>query len=141
MLNVGILASSSLSDYYVFHDSDLLPYGGVNYDYQEEPTDLTTLRCHYTEPMSCAEIYAGMGGVSTLNRHLAEEISGWSNLLFGWGGEDDEVSARCKFLGHPIRRIQGVSGAFWHIDGVVRFDAHAGEMITCVLSCVASFDR
>ena len=35
------------------------------------------------------------GGCLALNHTIVEAINGYSNLMPGWGGEDDQIYARC----------------------------------------------
>ena len=38
------------------------------------------------------------GGVGAFTRDNFEELNGFSNLFFGWGGEDDDLYKRLVFI-------------------------------------------
>merc|ERR1719239_1046617 len=44
------------------------------------------------------------GGVSALSKHHVETVNGFSNLYFGWGGEDDDMAMRIGAKGFKITR-------------------------------------
>lgn len=44
------------------------------------------------------------GGVTEFTREQYEKINGFSNLYFGWGGEDDDLRARVIKKGYTVSR-------------------------------------
>ena len=47
--------------------------------------------------MLCRLPYADLfGGVTALRLEHLSKVNGYSNKFFGWGGEDDDLSARCE---------------------------------------------
>ena len=44
------------------------------------------------------------GGVTEFTREQFEKINGFSNLYFGWGGEDDDLRARVIKKGYTVSR-------------------------------------
>ena len=44
------------------------------------------------------------GGVSSLTKEQMLKVNGFSNLYFGWGGEDDDFRARIIKNGFKITR-------------------------------------
>ena len=44
------------------------------------------------------------GGVTEFTRAQYEKINGFSNLFFGWGGEDDDLRARVVHKGFQVIR-------------------------------------
>jgi N-terminal domain of galactosyltransferase len=49
--------------------------------------------------MSCRRLpYEGLfGGVSAMSHQHFVKVNGFSNLFWGWGGEDDDMANRIKF--------------------------------------------
>ena len=54
-----------------------------------------------------------MGGVTAFTRKQFEEINGYSNLYFGWGGEDDDVYMRCKKKFGRVGRLDPNIGRYF----------------------------
>ena len=48
-----------------------------------------------------AEIF---GGATILTPSQMKRINGFPNVFFGWGGEDDNISARLRTAGYGIMR-------------------------------------
>lgn len=47
-------------------------------------------------PFVCRLLYdENFGGVSSMSKDHFKTINGYSNLFFGWGGEDDDLFNRC----------------------------------------------
>lgn len=44
------------------------------------------------------------GGVSALSKQQMIKVNGFSNVYWGWGGEDDDMSARIRHYGYKIAR-------------------------------------
>lgn len=44
------------------------------------------------------------GGVSALTKDQFIKVNGFSNMFWGWGGEDDDISSRIKNSGLHISR-------------------------------------
>ena len=98
LLNIGFDISKNESDYFCFHDVDLIP-DEVDYSYTEYPIHLATnlSKDEYTE---CWEYY--FGGVTLFNNDDFIKINGYSNEYWGWGFEDDDLLRRCVNFGLPI---------------------------------------
>ena len=45
-----------------------------------------------------------LGGIAAIRSDLFIKVNGYSNKFFGWGGEDDDFSARCRRKGIDIVR-------------------------------------
>jgi GT2 family glycosyltransferase len=49
--------------------------------------------------------YQGIfGGVSAMTRTQFQKVNGFSNMFWGWGGEDDDMSNRIRHHGYHISR-------------------------------------
>lgn len=50
------------------------------------------------------------GGVAAFTPEQFKSINGFSNLYFGWGGEDDDLGRRVKARGWSISRSPSLIG-------------------------------
>ena len=66
--------------------------------YNEHDLSMITLLC-YRLPYN-----AILGGVVAIRSDLFVKVNGYSNQFFGWGGEDDDFSARCRRRGVQLVR-------------------------------------
>eukprot|EP00944_MAST-04C_sp_MAST-4C-sp1_P012736 g12736.t1 len=108
LLNVGAVLASKSVDIgkiskgrdsrfcFIFHDVDLLPQSEQTLyscpDKDESPRHLsvyvdTHKRCIYKEIF---------GGVSVMHVDHFAAVNGYANVYWGWGGEDDDMSARIR---------------------------------------------
>ena len=102
LLNVGFKESES-SDYFCFHDVDMLPIES-DYSICQGPTHMAT----EAEQFGWKLPYEGyFGGVTMFDKESFIKINGYSNDYWGWGAEDDDVLARCQIMGVPIFRRKG----------------------------------
>ncbi|OWF50935.1 Beta-1,4-N-acetylgalactosaminyltransferase bre-4 [Mizuhopecten yessoensis] len=99
LMNIGYAEAIKTYNYtcFVFHDVDLIPeddriyYGcGTNVRHLSVAIDKFNYRIVFPNLI---------GGVTQLPRAAFEKINGFSNLYFGWGGEDDDLGIR---LSHQI---------------------------------------
>ncbi|XP_055340466.1 beta-1,4-galactosyltransferase 4-like [Paramacrobiotus metropolitanus] len=94
LFNVGFLEANKIRDYtcFVFHDVDMIPENDKNsYNCPESPTLLSTA----LEKFKYKAMYAiYFGGVVSFTSQQFRSINGFSNLYWGWGGEDDDLFAR-----------------------------------------------
>ena len=44
------------------------------------------------------------GGVSAMTKAQFQKVNGFSNMFWGWGGEDDDMSNRVRHHGYHISR-------------------------------------
>ncbi|WAR23505.1 BRE4-like protein [Mya arenaria] len=88
LANVGFLTASSVSKYtcYVIHDVDLL-----------QMDDRNLYRLPYT---------SYFGGVSAFSPEQLWRVNGYSNLYFGWGGEDDDMVMRFTLVNSAPERMK-----------------------------------
>jgi hypothetical protein len=98
LLNIGYDLSTKDSDYFCFHDVDLIP-DDVDYSYTEHPVHLAT-NLSKDEFRDCWEYY--FGGVTLFNKQDFININGYSNEYWGWGFEDDDLLRRCVNFGLKV---------------------------------------
>ncbi|XP_037502540.1 beta-1,4-N-acetylgalactosaminyltransferase bre-4, partial [Rhipicephalus sanguineus] len=103
LLNIGFLESSALYDYqcFVFHDIDLVPVDDRNvYTCPLQPRHMSV----WIDNRPGFFYVLMFGGVSALSKELMLRVNGYSNLYWGWGGEDDDMSFRLKHINQTILR-------------------------------------
>ncbi|XP_037566415.1 beta-1,4-N-acetylgalactosaminyltransferase bre-4 [Dermacentor silvarum] len=103
LLNVGFMESTALYDYecFVFHDIDLVPVDDRNvYTCPQRPRHMSVR----IDSRSGVPYPLMFGGVSALSKELMLRANGYSNLYWGWGGEDDDISLRLKHINQTILR-------------------------------------
>lgn len=94
-MNVGYkeaIKDTDKWDCFIFHDVDLLPEDDRNiYSCPETPRHMSSAVSTLQYKIPYDRIF---GGVTGFSREHYELINGFSNLYFGWGGEDDDLRAR-----------------------------------------------
>uniref|UniRef100_A0A131XKT1 Beta-1,4-N-acetylgalactosaminyltransferase n=1 Tax=Hyalomma excavatum TaxID=257692 RepID=A0A131XKT1_9ACAR len=103
LFNVGYLESTALYDYqcFVFHDIDLVPVDDRNvYTCPQQPRHMSVR----IDSRSGVPYVLMFGGVSALSKELMLRVNGYSNLYWGWGGEDDDMTFRLKHIKQTILR-------------------------------------
>lgn len=103
LFNVGYLESTALYDYqcFVFHDIDLVPVDDRNvYTCPQQPRHMSVR----IDSRSGVPYVLMFGGVSALSKELMLRVNGYSNLYWGWGGEDDDMTFRLKHINQTILR-------------------------------------
>lgn len=109
LLNIGFLLAPK-SDYYCFHDVDLLPIS-ADYSFSQTPSHLSSRCSQYNYQVP----YEGLfGGVSCINFSHFQTINGYSNQYFDWGGEDDDLLLRCQRAGLVINWRDGIFYSMKH---------------------------
>ncbi|XP_025098511.1 beta-1,4-galactosyltransferase 4-like [Pomacea canaliculata] len=106
LFNVGFTEALKQDNYtcFIFHDVDLIPEDDRNlYRCTREPRHLSVAidRMNYRLPY-----YSIFGGASALTKNQFMLVNGFSNVYFGWGGEDDDMSQRVKSRGMRIVRYK-----------------------------------
>ena len=94
LMNVGYVEAKKREKYgcLVFHDVDLIPQVSDNYyGCSEDPRHVGVVsnKSFYGLPY---DTYFG-GAISLKPQHI-EMMNGFSNIMFGWGGEDDDMYNR-----------------------------------------------
>jgi hypothetical protein len=98
---------------FVMHDvdmvsmSDAMPYGCPKDD-EPGPRHLSVYTVSHRNKCLYKELF---GGVASMSYQHMINVNGYSNLYFGWGGEDDDMSSRVRVgAGMKIMRPKACSG-------------------------------
>lgn len=102
LFNVGYAEATKVNDFhcFIFQDVDLIPQNPDNiYACTKMPrhmsSSVNTFR--YNLP------YTGLfGGAIALTRKQFERVNGFSNVFYGWGGEDDDFYSRLQSRGFQV---------------------------------------
>lgn len=100
LLNIGFLEERGT--YYAFHDVDMLPIQ-ADYSFPESPAHLATKAEQFGFRMPFAEYF---GGVTLFSREDFERCNGYTNEMFGWGAEDDDLRNAVLACGLQIQSRQ-----------------------------------
>lgn len=109
LLNIGFLLNDY--DYYIFHDVDMIP---ENVDYSEprgRPLHLATEVEQFNYTMPYPEYF---GGVVLFTKQQFSFINGYTNLLYGWGLEDDVMRRDLHWKGIKIDRKKARFRSLYH---------------------------
>lgn len=109
LLNVGFDYKKNNSDYFCFHDIDMIPLES-DYSYSDKPYHLATQVSQFGGT-SHPNYY---GGVNIFNKQDFIKINGYGNDFWGWGGEDDDLLNRVKYYGFDLHRRKGVYKSLNH---------------------------
>ncbi|KAH6920132.1 hypothetical protein HPB50_028879 [Hyalomma asiaticum] len=112
LLNVGYEVSKTMHDYncFIFHDVDLIPENDQSvYACQENPYHISRCLDIYEYKPSYPTIF---GGVSALTQAQMEKVNGFSNVFWGWGGEDDDMSTRVRYSGYKLVHANCSTGRY-----------------------------
>ena len=110
LLNIGFDYGKKESDYFAFHDIDMLPYE-ADYSYPDKPYHMATNVGQFGGGFAYENYY---GGVNLFNKDDFKKINGYHNEFWGWGGEDDDILKRIKQHGYDIYRRKGVYQSLPH---------------------------
>lgn len=103
LLNIGFDLKKNESDYFCFHDVDMMPEE-ADYSYVTQPTHGFHAIKHLGYKLSANSNY---GGVNFFNKEDFIKINGYSNEFWGWGGEDNDLLFRVKNKGFHLHRRLG----------------------------------
>ncbi|KAJ9581817.1 hypothetical protein L9F63_003886 [Diploptera punctata] len=104
LMNVGFVEALKLYNYdcFIFHDVDLLPEDDRNlYTCPEQPRHMSVAVDVLRYKLPYPSIF---GGVSAMTKMQFQKVNGFSNMFWGWGGEDDDMSNRVRHHGYHISR-------------------------------------
>ena len=99
LFNVGY--TEALKDFpwdcFIFHDVDLLPEDDRNlYNCPDNPRHMSVAVDKFKYKLPYKQIF---GGVAAIRTDQFKKLNGFSNLFWGWGGEDDDMAARVQSQG------------------------------------------
>eukprot|EP00795_Rhopilema_esculentum_P015734 gene15734-7029_t len=104
LMNVGFKEALKVMDFncFVFHDVDLIPEDDRNlYGCHISPAHLSPAIDKFGYSLFYKTIF---GGVEMFKKGDFEKINGFSNIFWGWGGEDDSLYQRITSHGYNLRR-------------------------------------
>ncbi len=105
LMNIGALNSSKNSDYFVFHDVDLLAEN-IDYRYCNHTQKLFTYIKNDDKYHEYGQII--FGGAISVPKEIFFDINGFSNDYWQWGSEDDDFFLRHIFKGYiPLYDANG----------------------------------
>jgi len=117
LLNKGVVQNGDY-DYYILHDTDLIPDSELlvyYYEYPKSPIHLGYRGQRWSETTPGAN-KKFIGGVLSINKFDFYTANGFPSTMAGWGGEDDALSARLS-----VNRIivsQPPKGAVTDLEGM-----------------------
>ena len=121
LMNIGYDVLKDQCDYFCFHDIDLLPEEGADYTWVDNPTHLS----HYCSQFNYVLPYETLfGGVTMFNKADFNKVNGFSNIMWGWGGEDDEIRCRCDREGLTVDRRPNRYTSLPHPKAIVNKDEY-----------------
>jgi len=96
LMNVGAAEALKQHDYqcFIFHDVDLLPEDDRNlYTCPLQPRHMSVSIDSFLYRLPYDDIF---GGVSAMTVPQFQAVNGFSNMFWGWGGEDDDMANRLR---------------------------------------------
>ena len=96
---------------FIFHDVDLIPENDFNI-YECDAHSPRHLSPAVDELRYNLMYYNLVGGVLALSRSQLEKTNGFSNLYWGWGAEDDDMSMRILHSDYKITRPLNYVGRY-----------------------------
>ncbi|CAL8090606.1 unnamed protein product [Calicophoron daubneyi] len=107
LFNIGFRESKRVGNFdcFIFHDVDLIPEDDrLPYRCGDQPIHLSASVDKHSYKLMYPTLF---GGAVALSRSQFEKIRGFSNVFFGWGGEDDDLYYRVtkhhyRVFRHPM---------------------------------------
>ncbi|CAG2167984.1 unnamed protein product [Oppiella nova] len=97
LMNAGVREALKENDFhcFVFHDVDLIPEDDRNlYSCPLAPRHMSVAVDKFNYSLPYTDLVGGVLSISKSNFIL---VNGYSNLYWGWGGEDDDMAYRSKY--------------------------------------------
>lgn len=110
VLERKLFHGASMFGCFIFHDVDMIPEDDRNlYTCTRLPVHLSVAvnEMNYTLPYRDL-----VGGVFKMNVKSFLKVNGYSNLFWGWGGEDDDMAVRLATAHLPILRPPSSIGRY-----------------------------
>ncbi|KAL5010416.1 hypothetical protein ScPMuIL_012721, partial [Solemya velum] len=104
LMNIGYNEAIKIYDYqcFIFHDVDLIPQDDrLLYNCPPHPRHMSAAIDKFNYKLPYQALF---GGVSALTKEQFTKVNGFSNMYFGWGGEDDDMYKRIKKNGYKVIR-------------------------------------
>ncbi|KAI0212777.1 Beta-1,4-N-acetylgalactosaminyltransferase bre-4 [Lamellibrachia satsuma] len=104
MMNIGYRVARTVFDFdcVVFHDVDMLTEDDRNfYTCSDQPRHAGAYIDKYGYKLVYDDVF---GGVTAFTNEQFLLVNGFSNLFYGWGGEDDDMLKRVLARGFTITR-------------------------------------
>ncbi|MPV86006.1 galactosyltransferase-related protein [Ostreibacterium oceani] len=99
LMNIGAKNARKDSEYFVFHDVDLLPEN-IDYRYCSHTLKLFFEIKHEKDSNYKEYKQTVLGGAVLVPKDIFFDINGYSNNYWQWGREDDDFFIRHLFKGH-----------------------------------------
>ena len=121
LLNVGF--AEAMKDFNftcaIFHDVDLLPMNDTNlYNCPTKlPLHMSAKVSTFAYKLPYPNIFGGVTAMTTQHFGL---VNGYSNMFWGWGGEDDDMYNRLHDSGLAIARLEA--------EGYYKMARHKAEV-------------
>lgn len=112
LLNIGFDVSKKTCDYFCFHDVDMIPVAkSCDYSVVTCPTHMAKhcTQYDYKHPYWCY-----FGGVTLFDKENYIKCQGFSNEMWGWGYEDDDLFSRVYKFEIPVENRDGYYYTFDH---------------------------
>ncbi|XP_041434290.1 beta-1,4-galactosyltransferase 1 [Xenopus laevis] len=104
LMNVGYSIASKDYDYscFIFSDVDIIPMDGRNlYRCSKNPRHMANSVDKFNFKLPYNDIF---GGIVAFTKEHFKKLNGFSNVFWGWGGEDDELFQRVVAVGLKVDR-------------------------------------
>ncbi len=111
-MNIAAKEARKIDDFdcFIFHDVDLIPENDHNiYECYSDPRHLSPA---VDELRYNLMYYNLVGGVLALSDEQLTKTNGFSNLYWGWGAEDDDMSMRILGNNYKITRPTNQVGRY-----------------------------